>query len=395
MATYRFTERPWFYSLLIFAAVLKFALFFYIITMIPEAFLDPDSPRYLKAADSIHTFFLYPAGGLTHSMKPLPGYPLILAFWQYVLGLSLHQVIFVQILFNFFTAVIVARIAHSLNPKWEVWGLFIVLLDVPLTIYSQMIMTESFFVFALACFILCFHRYLRTPSYRRLMGAILVLVICGFIRPVAYYLPLVVAAFVVFSRCAGHWKKTLAHACLILLIFYGLSLPWKYRNYKRFGDARMSSIGDVTINRYAFFKDSKAKKPEVAPQMSDYLYYPMAFLRNVTELLTTPGSTKHCRSLPMLYFTKGFGYSLIVFWVPGFLVGLACRRKDARYSFLIWVFLYFLFATIGATGWTVTSRFRIAMLPSIAVIAAAGWVKILSWWQCKIMDKNGSKNLNK
>lgn len=275
----------------------------------------------------------------------------------------------------------VAKIARSINPKWEILSLFIVLFDTPLTIYSQLIMTESIFIFALVYFIYCFHQYITTPGYKLLIGATLALTVCGFIRPVAYFLPLVVAAFVICFRSAGNWKKSLIHAILILLVFYGLGLPWKYRNYKRYGDARLSSIGNVTVKLHSFLIDSKTKKEEVAPTTPNYLYYPYAFSRNILELMTTPGSTKHCQSSVLLGFTKVFGYIFIVFWIPGFVVGLTWGGKDKRYIILIWIFLYFLCATIWATGWTVTSRFRIAMLPSIAIISSAGWLKIRLWWK--------------
>ena len=142
----------------------------------------------------------------------------------------------------------------------------------------------------------------------------------------------------------------------------------------------MSTIDKYTIKKHSFFKDSDEKKFVVAPTMPKYLYYTYAFSRNVIELTTTPGSMKDTLCMSWMVFCGGFGYCLIVFWFPGFLIGLVKIENDVRYYFLIWIFLYFLLATIGATGWTVTSRFRIAMLPSISVISSAGWFKIRSWY---------------
>ena len=375
------TGRWGFYFFLAVAVAIKFWLFFHIINRIPGAVLDPDSYQYLFDGESIRNFFLRPELGLTNSRLPTPGYPLFLAICRHGLGLGIHQVIFMQILLNFVAALLVSRIAWSLNPRWEMLSAFIVLLDIPLTVYSQLIMTESLFIVVLACFILNFHRYLLLPSYQRLILAALFCTLCVYVRPIAYFLAWPAAAFIIYSRCPGNWKKTLIHAGLVILIFYGLCLPWQYRNLKRYGDFRMSSIADQTSKVHSFFKDSEEKKALVAPGVPNYIYYPIAFSRNVVELLTTPGSTKHCDSRPLLIFCKVFGYMLIVFWLPGFLVGLTWGGKDPRYSFLIWIFLYFLFVTIGATGWTVTSRFRVAMLPSIAIIATAGWFKIRFWWQ--------------
>jgi 4-amino-4-deoxy-L-arabinose transferase-like glycosyltransferase len=370
------TGRYWFYFFLLVAIAFKFSLFFYIVTVMPGAVLKPDSFLYLQGADSIRNFFLHPQYGLTHSAYSLPGYPLILAGCLYGLGLSIYQMVFIQILLNFLTAFVVARIARSINPNWAALSALIVLLDLPLTVYSQIILTEAVFILVLSCFILCLNRYLAIPSYRRLILAAFILVLCMYIRPITCYLPWLVAAFIICLGSAGHWKKNLAHACLLVLVCYGLCLPWQYRNFKRYGDARMSSIAESTFKVHSFFKDSDEKKALIAPNAPNYVYYPFSFSRNVLELLTTPGSVSHCRSLSWMAFSKIFGYCVIVFWLPGFLMGLTWGQKDLRYSFLIWVFLYFLFATIGAVGWTVTSRFRIAMLPSIAVISTAGWFKV-------------------
>ena len=374
------TSRYWFYFFLLVAITIKFSLFFYIFAVIPQAVIKPDSLLYLQSANSIRDFILHPEHGLIHSMQPMPGYPSVLAFCLYGLGLSIHQMIFIQIILNFLTAFVVARIARSINPNWASVSAILVLLDLPLTIYSQVILTEAVFVLVLSCFILCFHRYLVSPNYRRLILAAFVLALCIYTRPISCYLPWLVAAFIIYSRCGGHWKKNLIHAGLIVLVVYGLCLPWQYRNLKRYGDFRISSIAQSTLKPHSFFKDTKEKKALIAPKVPDCIFYPFAFWRNLVELLTSPGSISHDLSSSWVHLSNVFGYLLVAFWAPGFLMGLIGGQKDPRFSFLIWVFIYFLFVTIGATGWTVTSRFRIAMLPSIAVIATAGWFKIRTLW---------------
>jgi hypothetical protein len=122
--------RYWFYFFLIVVIGIKF-FFFYTVTVIPQAVFEPDSSVYLQAADSIRDFFLHPQHGLTHNSYPMPGYPLILAFCLYGLGLSIHQMAFIQILLNFLTAFVVARIARSINPNWAALSALIVLLDLP------------------------------------------------------------------------------------------------------------------------------------------------------------------------------------------------------------------------------------------------------------------------
>ena len=296
--------RYWFYFFLIFAIVIKFSLFFYILTNTPRAFLMEDSPIYLTAANSFLDFIIHPQHGLTHSQYPMPGYPLILTVCLYALGLSIYQIVLIQIILNLFTAFIVSRIARSINPDWGPLSALIVLLDLPLTVYSQTILTEAFFIFAVSCFIYCFNRYLLIPSLRRLVLAALTLVFCVYIRPIACYLPWPVAFFIVFLGTTGHWKRNLCHACLLIIIFMGLTIPWQYRNYKRYGDIRLSTISVSTIDGHSFFKESAAKKILIAPKMPNYVFYPYAFSRNVLELLTTPGRTSYFHSRVWFIFAR-------------------------------------------------------------------------------------------
>jgi len=372
-------EQRWFYFCILVAIVIKFSLFFYIVNVIPLAFIDGDTPVYLQGAKAIHDFLINPSHGLMHNSQALPGYPSLLALFLYGFNLSIAQIVFIQIILNFVTVFVVMKIARAINPKLEKLAGIIVLLDLPLTIYSQMIMTEAIFVTVLACVILFFHRYIVNPTYQRLLLAALLLALLLYIRPVSYFLPIFIAAFVLLSGCAGSRKQGLIHVFLILLISYGACMPWQYHNYKRFGNARMSSIGDNTIQVHSFWKDSQEKKSKYGRHMPDVIYYPFAFSRNVLELLTAPGSVSPCKSRGWTVFVKIFGYGFVAFWIPGFLVGLFKGPRDLRYWLLIMIMGYFLCVTIMATGWTVTSRFRIAMLPSIAVIAAVGWFKIVSW----------------
>lgn len=126
--------RHWFYFFLLVAIVFKFSFFFYMLHVMPQAFIEPDSPVYFQGADAIRSFFSHPENGLTHHTQALPGYPLILAFCLYGLGLSIHQMIFIQVLLNFLTAFVVYRIARSINPPWAPMSALIVLLDLPLTV---------------------------------------------------------------------------------------------------------------------------------------------------------------------------------------------------------------------------------------------------------------------
>ena len=379
------TGYRWFWFFIFVAAAIKFSLFYYIYTVIPLNFREQDSPVYLQGAESIWNFYLHPEQGLEHNNQAMPGYPLFLSLCLYGFKLAIHHVIFIQVFLNFVAAFVVSRIARAMNPDWAPVAAIIVLLDFPLTVYSQLIMTEAVYMVALSCFILFFHRYLVKPSYRRLIFAVMTMVLCVYIRPVTCYLAWPVAAFILWFRPAGSWQKNLVHALLVIFIFYGACLPWQYRNLQRYGDPRMSRIADYTLERHSFFKDTaKMKKISALKNTPDFVYYPFAFLRNARELLLTPGSAKSSTlCMSWMIFGKVFGYLFLFFWVPGFVMGMIRRKNDSRYSFLILIFLYFLFATIGGVGWTVTSRFRISMLPAIAVISTAGWFLIQSWWREK------------
>jgi hypothetical protein len=67
----------------------------------------------------------------------------------------------------------------------------------------------------------------------------------------------------------------------------------------------------------------------------------------------------------------------LVFWLIGFLKGVSKIKKDDFYlQFLLFVVLYFICASIGGILFGVSSRFRVPLMPFIAILSANGWLRL-------------------
>jgi len=60
----------------------------------------------------------------------------------------------------------------------------------------------------------------------------------------------------------------------------------------------------------------------------------------------------------------------------GFIIGIVKMRDNLYYQFALLVTLYFIAASIGGISLLVGERFRVPMVPFIAVISACGWIKV-------------------
>ena len=110
---------------------------------------------------------------------------------------------------------------------------------------------------------------------------------------------------------------------------------------------------------------------------------PAAYYCNVTarcflSLFTRPATFKYFGNRALTVAGKIFSYPWIAFWMAGLLVGLAKMRGNVNYYFLAFMIFYFTATTIVATMWGSGPRFRIPMVPFIAILSAYGWQKIRS-----------------
>jgi len=361
--------------LIILGLGIKLALFIHIAFVNPSSMMQNDSYGYLNDANAWAHYFNQPAEGLKHSLYRTPGYSLFLAIFHLYFNLPLLSIVFLQIVLNVVTAIVVYKTVVLADRQVGLLSAAIVLLDLPTTIFSSMVLTESLHLFVFSLCIFAFVKYINHRKIFWLAGAAILLVITVYIRPVGYYLGTAVAGYTLYL-----WGRNIAtgliHAILVLVLVYGLLGIWQYHNLKVFDKFIFSNIDNATVHmngvigRYSRETDPKLKA------MPAPLYYVVSVGDNFLDLMTAPGNMKDFHSKGWKIFGEGFGYLFVVFWWIGLIAGLVFCRDDLVGQFLVLVLVYLMAISIVSTGWHVTPRFRVPMLPSIAILSARGWMAL-------------------
>ena len=60
----------------------------------------------------------------------------------------------------------------------------------------------------------------------------------------------------------------------------------------------------------------------------------------------------------------------------GFLAGLTKIRGDMLLQFLVLVVGYFIVASVVGSGLDVSARFRVPMMPFVAILSSYGWMTL-------------------
>lgn len=120
----------------------------------------------------------------------------------------------------------------------------------PLTVlYTSKLLSETLFTCLVAAFLYLFARYLCRGGWCDLIGSAMLLAAAIYIRPIALYLPIVLAMLIV----AGRWRQS--NTCLRLLgqvatfaaLALGLPAAWIARNEIVAEYGHFSAMGDVNL----------------------------------------------------------------------------------------------------------------------------------------------------
>lgn len=358
------------------AVVIKLSLFIHIACVDPSPIREADSFGYLNDAKALVHHFTTPSEIFKPGLYRTPGYPFFLAIFHFVYNLPLLSIIFLQFILNILTALVVFKTVSLSDRQTGLLSAAIVLLDLPTTIYSSMILTESLYVFVLSLFLYAFVRYINGRHLKWLVLAAFLLGASVYIRPVGYFLGIATAGFILYLWGIKKILTGVAHAAVALMLVYGLLVIWQYHNLKVYSEFTFSSISEATIQPYGVIGRYSRETDPKLKAMPPVLYYADSVGRNFLSLMATPGSMKYFHSKGWRIFGIIFGYVFVVFWWIGLVIGIRQCKADTTGQFLFLVLLYFISISIVATGWGVTNRFRVPMVPSIAVLSALGWMKL-------------------
>jgi len=359
----------------------KLALFGHIVINAPSAKFMPDTPSYLEPGINLlekgRFVNVTSAGAEQYDINRTPGYPIFLAILRRGLGWSFDGIVILQILITTLSGWIVYKAAREIDKSIAPLAAFIFLFDIPVILYSLILLTETLYTLFIALFALFFLRYLKKGKMGALVSAAAMAAIATYIRPVSYYLGICVAGGVIYAAPRPlNIKKAAARAIIFITVFYSILAPWHYRNYIRSGNADFTVIDNRDLRdmgiTHKYERDLRGEKTDIK---NPVLFYIDHIAKSTVQFFTLPGTFKYLKSNALKVLSKVFGYPWVAFWLIGLLFA-GCRGPSHR--FLLLTMLYFAAVSIAATGLCVGSRFRVPAMPFIAILSACGWFKIAS-----------------
>ncbi len=368
------------------ALLIKAFLLYYSVVHVPQARLVRDSYQYLDTGRTIVSEGVFASHGADGQLEPnffiAPGYPFFLGVLHWLWGIPLAGVISIQVFLTVLAALITYKTAVEIDPRLGFLALAIFLYSPAITMFSLLILTESLFLLFITSAMFCFIKYLKTGRMKFLVFTGLTFAAAVYVRPGPYFLGIVMAAFVIYANVTHKMKTAVFHAFILLAVIYGLLGLWQIRNYLVFHKAVFSSIISMDVVTGGAFEGlihsySRNRDPftQGAPPA---LYYINVTWRCALSLFTRPGTFKYLHCPLLAVIGKIFSYIVMAFWMGGFLYGVTKIRRNVYCQFLLLIVVCFACGTIIVEMWNVGERYRVPMMPFIAIIAAYGWTSLFS-----------------
>jgi 4-amino-4-deoxy-L-arabinose transferase-like glycosyltransferase len=225
----------------------------------PSRAIAPDTPSYERTALALLAdgrFWTAPGSG-EPQVHRTPGYPALLAATYAVVGRSPIAVVAIQLVMSGVILILASRLASGTGAAARWTALAILGLDVTFFASAQYLLTETFFTLQLVLFVLLWTamRDPAAPGSRHLAlaaAAGFVLAAMALTRPIAYYLPpLVALVTVLLARRDGWTGRRIWTGVAALLLPAVLILGiWQARNLWVSGSGTFSQITNVSLLIY-------------------------------------------------------------------------------------------------------------------------------------------------
>lgn len=215
-------------------------------------FNTPDTASYRACAESLARTGSFSIGGIPEIVRT-PGYPVLL-----VPGVALGHVtavtVWLQIVLGCVTVLLVYRVAFILTgsrPSAAASGLLCAF--EPLSVlYCSLLLAETFFATTLMLFLFLLLVYLKRGTMRHLAAAACALALSVYVRPIAYWMPLVMTLLLAAAACGrrGRRGRDTLRAFAFLCICAALIGVWQIRNFLTTGYRGVSAISDINLYFY-------------------------------------------------------------------------------------------------------------------------------------------------
>jgi 4-amino-4-deoxy-L-arabinose transferase-like glycosyltransferase len=251
-------ERLLLAGILLGALAFRLGVFLAVYAEDPTRILTADSMSYVDSARAlvqVGRFALAPDLPDVPQTVRTPGYPLFIAGLYAIFGERHAPVILAQLVVSVATVGLVYLIGVRFwGATAATMAILILALDYTTFLYSQLLLTETLFTFALVLTVWIAIRFLlaeqRRPRYALYLG--LGLALQALIRPISYYLIFVILPGVLLIGTRSRWKrKELATVSLLILLPWVLLVGgWQVRNWLETGSWEFSHIRGVNLLAY-------------------------------------------------------------------------------------------------------------------------------------------------
>jgi 4-amino-4-deoxy-L-arabinose transferase-like glycosyltransferase len=378
-------------------------------------FFTPDSPAYVTAATNFHETYFEPTSRLFGlGLLRTPGYPALIRVVYAIAGDRPWAVIVVQIAMGVATVGLVYLLGRRLfRPAVGAWAALALAVDPISILLVNSLQPEIFFTLLLVGGTLFLLRGLRDRSWGWGAAAGILFGVSALVRPVSLYLPAVVIPASLFFQ-AGAWKKRLPPVLALLLAF---SLPvggWMAHNAEATGVPTLSTTDGITLLYFraagALADDegisyreararlelalaqragpdlNEAERSRVAASLAvrTLLDHPVSAVKmwvwGAVLMVAGPGRDELLGLLGISSRTSGTSIALVglEFLVLGLILagavwGIRVLVRDRKWFGLIFGLAFILYFVIVSSGYGAYSRFRVPVMPFIALLAGYGY----------------------
>jgi len=188
----------------------------------------------------------YPLTGfLGVTSERMPGYPFLVATIYNIFGESNMAVVMMQVLIDSLACVVIGLIAETVVYRSFIVAGIVSAVNLNMIILSGMVLTDTLFLFLFSLFILFAFRYLKHLTKIQLFLAVSFLCFATLVRPVSYYLLLLL-----FPLLIGFilWKKVSFKQAVYSLLLYMVPVVIAFgslhlRNYDEYSSFSLTSQG--------------------------------------------------------------------------------------------------------------------------------------------------------
>lgn len=213
----------------------------------------PDTHTYVRPAESLVAVGRFDSDDAPE-LSRTPGYPMLIAVGE-LIGHPVPTTLALQVLLSTLTTLgtVVLALAMRSTQRVGVVAAAINAVDPTAIIYVSKLLTETMFAAVVTGTLIVITLWARDGSRVYLLAAAVLVSVAGFVRPIAYYAPVPLAALVVLIAWRYHRASARAAGISAVVFFVIAATPlaaWRVRNANVAGYDGFAGISDINLLYY-------------------------------------------------------------------------------------------------------------------------------------------------